>query len=119
MAYSLDYRQRVMKIKKEENLTYEETGKRFGIGIRTLFRWKHRLQPHKTRNKPATKIDMSDLAKDIQKHPDDYLFERAQKFNVHVSTIHYAMKRLGVTYKKNSHAPQSGRKGTYKIPKKN
>ena len=43
--YSLDYRQRVFKVKEEEGLTYEETSKRFGVGMRTLFNWKQKIDP--------------------------------------------------------------------------
>ncbi len=106
--YSLDYRQRVFKLKKEEELTYEETSKRFGIGIATLFRWKKRINPCKTRNKPATKLDMESLKKDVERNPDDYQYERAIRFNVTQRAIGYALQRLKISYKKKSKSPKSG-----------
>jgi len=115
MTYSLDYRQRVMGIQEKEKLTFEETSRRFGVGMRTLFRWHKKVEPCKKRNKPATKVDMDLLKEDIKESPDAYLSERAEKFEVSTSCIFYAMKRLGVTYKKNSDAPQSERKATYQI----
>ena len=60
---------------------------RFDISIRTLFRWQSKLEPCLTRNKPATKIDMEALKKDVEQHPDDYQWERAKRFNVSQSTI--------------------------------
>ena len=100
MAYSLDYRKRVMEIKAKEDLTFESTSKRFGVGIATLFRWQNRLEPCKTRNKPATKINMQKLAQDVEDHPDSYHYERAKRFNVCQSAIGYALQRLGVSCKK-------------------
>jgi transposase len=102
MAYTLDFRKQLFKIKEKENLTYQETSERFGITIRTLFRWKNRLEPKEKRNKPATKIDMDKLAKDVKKHPDHYQYERADRFGVSQSTIYYALKRLGLSVKKNA-----------------
>ena len=116
MAYSLDFRKRVMKIKKETNLTFEATSERFGIGIRTLFRWQNSIEPKTSRNKPATKIDMEKLAADVKKHPDAFQYERAERFNMSITGIFYALKRLGVTYKKNSESPRGRLRKTYSLP---
>ncbi len=107
MAYSIDYRQRVFKIKKEEGLTYEETGKRFKVNIRTLFRWKKRIKPKKNREKAATKIDMEALKKDVEKNPDRYQYERANDYGVTQEAIFYALRRMRIRYKKNSVSSQS------------
>jgi len=119
MAYSLDYRQRVMKIKSEENLTFEETSKRFGVSMRTLFNWRQRLEPKETRDKPAIKIDMQALAKDVEEHPDAYQYERAEKFGVSAWAIGLALRRLKVSYKKNSESSKGERRGAYLLPGKN
>ena len=119
MSYSIDYRQRVFEIKEREGLTFEETMKRFGVGTATLFRWQKRMEPREKRNKPATKIDMERLKKDVKKRADAYLMERAERFQVSVSGMYYALRRLGVSYKKNSASPQGGRKGTYEVPARN
>lgn len=100
MAYSYDFRKRVMKIKEDKNLTFEATAKRFGVNIRTLFNWSNRIKPKTTRDKPATKIDMEKLAKDIRKYPDSFQHERAERFNMSTSGIFYALQRLGISYKK-------------------
>lgn len=101
MAYSLDYRKRVFAVKERDNLSYEQTSKLFGVSKRTLFRWKDRLPPKLKRNKPATKIDMVALEKDVQQYPDAYQFERAERLGVSKSCIFYALKRLKITNKKN------------------
>lgn len=107
MSYSLDFRKRVMKIKEEKNLTFEKTSKRFGVGIRSLFRWQKEIEPKLTRNKPATKVDMEGLKNDVKKNPDAYLSERAERFGVSVTGVFYALRRLHITYKKNSVSPKS------------
>ena len=52
---SIDFRKHVFKIKERDALSFEALSVRFGISVRTLFRWKNRLEPKTTRNKTATK----------------------------------------------------------------
>ena len=117
MSYSLDFRIRVFELKDQRDLTYKETSELFNVPISTLFRWNERIEPYFTRNKPASKIDMDKLEKDVRERPDDYQWERAKRFGVSQSAIKYALDRLGVTYKKNSSSPESRRRGTYFIQK--
>lgn len=102
MAYSLDFRKRVMKIKEKDNLTFEKTSERFGVGLRTLFRWQNRIEPKITRDKPAVKIDMEKLKEDVKKYPDAFQYERAERFGVSQWGIGLALRRLNFSYKKNS-----------------
>lgn len=102
MAYSIDFRRQVFKIKQKENLTFQQVSDRFEIPIRTLFRWQNRIDPKTKRNKPSTKVDMEALGKDIQDNPDHFQYERAKKFGVSQSAIYYALKRLKISYKKNA-----------------
>jgi len=105
--YSLDFRKRVFAIQNKEGLTFKQTSARFGVGMRTLFSWKTRIKPCTTRNKPATKINMELLKKDVEENPDSFQWERAKKFEMSQRGIGYALKRLGITYKKNSFSSQS------------
>ncbi|TGV04754.1 IS630 transposase-related protein [Flavivirga rizhaonensis] len=102
MSSSLDSRRRLFKVKAKEQLTFQEVSARFGIPIRTLFRWQNRIEPKTKRNKPATKLDMDALRKDVEDHPDLYQYERAKKFGVSQSAVFYALKRLKVSNKKNA-----------------
>ena len=115
MTYPLKFRQKVFLTKQKFNLTYQETSERFDIPIRTLFRWQKQLEPIEKRNKPATKIDMEKLLRHVKDHPDAYLCERAEEFGVSLQAIFYALKRLGISYKKNENTPKSQRAGTYRI----
>lgn len=102
MAYSLDFRRHVFKVKQKEQLTFQELSDRFSIPIRTLFRWQQRIEPKTKRNKPSTKIDMEALRKDVKDYPDRYQYERAKAFGVSQSAIFYALQRLKISYKKNA-----------------
>ena len=56
MTYSVDFRRKALAIKEQENLTFEEAATRFGVGKASLVRWNARLEPCRTRQRPATKI---------------------------------------------------------------
>ena len=60
-----------------------------------------------TRNQPATKINMDRREKDIERHPDDYQWQPGQRLGVTQSAIHYALPRLGVSYKKTLQHPKT------------
>jgi transposase len=107
MSYSLDFRKQVFKIKDKESLTFQETSDRFGVPIRTLFRWQIKIEPNTKRNKPSSKVDMEVLRKDVEQNPDHYQYERAKKFGVGQSTIFYALQRLAISNKKNAFPSES------------
>jgi len=107
MTYPLKFRQQVFSVKEKHDLTFEEVSERFDVPIRTLFRWSKKIEPQSTRNKPASKIDMNLLAQDVKESPDAYLWERAERFNVRLESIFYALKRLGMSNKKNAQASKS------------
>ena len=117
MTYSLDLRKKVFSVKEKENLSFRKLAKRFDIGVASLLRWNKNLKPLKKRNKPAIKIDMEALKKDIENNPDSYQYERAQRFGVSQTGIWHAMNRLNVSYKKNSKPPKSRfREKIYVLP---
>ncbi|MBD2812857.1 transposase, partial [Xenorhabdus sp. Vera] len=72
---------------------------------RTLFRWSHKIEPCVTRDNPPTKISDERLITDIQNYPDDYQWERAKRLGVSQSAVHYALRRLNITVKKNVKTP--------------
>ncbi len=63
MAYSLDFRKHIFRIKEKEKLTFQEVSDRFSIPICTLFRWQQRIEPKTKRNKPATKNRYESVSK--------------------------------------------------------
>jgi transposase len=116
MTYSLDFRRKVMSIKEREGLGREETARRFGIGVATLDRWAKRLEPKATRDKPATKIDREALARDVEQPPDAYQRERAARLGASQRGVCAALKRLGISRKKNAVAPEGRRGGEAGVP---
>lgn len=118
MSYSLDFRQRVLTIKQQEKLTILQTAQRFQVSMRTLFRWKKCPHPSQKQPRPARKIDMDALKKDVECYPDAYLKERAQRFQVSPTGLYAALKRLGVSRKKKSSTSEGRRRFAYRLPKK-
>ena len=60
---------------------------------------------------------MEALKRDVESHPDAYHHERASRFGVSEAGIRKALKRLGISYKKNSEAPQSRRRRAASLPR--
>ncbi|TYP89280.1 MULTISPECIES: IS630 transposase-related protein [Nitrosomonas] len=82
MAYSLDFRRKVLSVRKKEGLTIAEVAARFDIGVASVTRW----------------------VKNIHRKPQGF-----RQRNL-------ALKKLDITYKKNSEASQSRRKRTTHLP---
>ena len=72
----------------------------YNISKTTLQRWLKNPSIKQTRDKPPSKIPNEALLKDVEQYPDDYMYERAQRFNCSKSGIEAALKRLGISQKK-------------------
>ena len=66
-----------------------------------------RLLPYLKRDKPAVKIDMAALARDVEEQPDAYQHERAARLGCSQRGISDALKRLRISRKKNFSASES------------
>ncbi|WP_394123912.1 IS630 transposase-related protein [Psychrobacter nivimaris] len=62
--------------------------------------WQQNLAPTTKRNKAPTKIPDDALIKDVKRYPDDYNYERARRLNYSKTGIFNALKRLGISQKK-------------------
>jgi transposase len=102
------FREHVLRVQKEENLSRIETAKRFKIGEASVARWAKRIEAIKVQ-RSARKIHMEDLREDVRKHPFAYQWERGRRFGVSQRAIHRALRKLKVTYKK---SPSSIRRQT-------
>ena len=102
MTYSTDFRRKVSEIKERDGLSSEQAAVLFGVGKSGVQRRTERLEPCLSRNKPATKIDMEQLAQDVALHPDAYRYERAGRLGCSRRGIGEALKRLSISRKKNS-----------------
>ena len=107
MTYSIDFRRKALLIKEQEQLSFEATARRFGVAKSSIFRWSKPIEAQCTRHKPATKIDMEALKRDVEQYPDAYQYERAERLSVSRRGIGYALKRLGISRKKTVSPPQA------------
>jgi transposase len=78
----------------------------FGVDSKRYYIWKKQLEEtgsleNKLPKERNGKINKSQPARFLQEHPDWYLREFAEKFNVCPQAIHKMFKKLGITRKKN------------------
>ena len=104
MAYSEDYRKRVIDYRKEGH-TFKETHEVFKVAIDTIQKWEKMLREEGTLSKKQVKrsfrkLDPKKLQEYLQLHPDAYLREIAAEFGCCETTITYACRRLKITRKK-------------------
>ena len=100
MTYSLDFRQKVIDVRAREQLSIDAAAKRFDVGKATLTRWLRQLEPKATRERSCPKIPTDALLADVQRYPDAYQHERAERFGVSATGIAKALARNGLTRKK-------------------
>ena len=108
MTYSIDFRRKVLEIKERDGLSFKQAAALFGVAKSSVQRWTERIEPCRSRNKPATKIDMELLEQDVGLHPDAYQYERAGRFGCSQRGIGEALKRLKISRKKNFFASEGG-----------
>lgn len=89
MAYPAFFRKKVLAYRKKHNATIKETAEPFKIGTASVSRWVHKQEPSKTRVKKPTKIINKALLKDVNKYPDAFQYERANRLGVSKSGIYY------------------------------
>ena len=106
MTYSIDFRKQVLRSIKD-GMTIREAANFYQISTSSIHSWQQSLAPKTTRNKAPTKILNEALLKDVEQYPDDYLYERARRFNCSKTGMHTALKRLGISQKKDLGASKS------------
>ena len=117
MAYDIKFRKQVLSHMERENLRAEEVAQLFGVAASTIRRWLKNLHP-KALNRKPWKLDMEQLKKDVEEYPASYQYERAARLGVGQNCIFHGLKRLKISYKKNLHSSQSGRRKAYYLSKK-
>ena len=100
MTYSADFRTQVIKSVKDKDMSIREACIFYDISKTTLQRWLKNPSIKQTRDKPPSKISNEALLKDVAQYPDDYMYERAQRLGCSKSGIEIALKRLGISQKK-------------------
>ena len=105
MAYSPDYRELIVS-KLNEGATYRALERDYKLSRTTILKWKKDIS-RKLRVAKPTKIDNEKLKEDVELYPDDYQYERAVRFNCSQRAIGIALKRIGITQKKDLNSPAS------------
>jgi len=104
MAYSIDYRKRAIEY-MDEGHTGEELYEAFKIYPSNVNRWRkllektNSLEPQYAETRKR-KIDLKELAQELERKPDLTLPELAKIFNCTKQSIDAALKRGKITRKK-------------------
>ena len=106
MTYSIDYRKQVL-CSIADGMTIREAALFYGLSTSTIHSWQQNLVPKTKRNKAPTKIPDDALIEDVKRYPDDYNYERARRLNCSKASIYHALKRLGISQKKDLRTPKS------------
>ena len=107
MTYSADFRAQVLKSVEQQGMSIRQACAFYDISKATLQNWLKDPSIKLTRNKPPSKIPNDALLKDVEQYPDDYMYERAQRLNCSKSGIEIALKRLGISQKKDLRTSKS------------
>jgi transposase len=106
MAYSKDYKECAVEYKRN-NHTIEETKEIFGMAKSTFYEWEKEYDagfPEKQKRTYEKKIDKEALKRAVEERPDSELSELAEPFGCTPQAVFYALRRMGITFKKR-HSP--------------
>jgi len=101
MTYSVDYRKKVVDFVHRGG-SQAEAARRFEISLWCVRDWLSRkdLKPRQKGIPRDRKIDREKLRIHVKEHPDAFLRERAEVFQVRISSIEYALSQMKITHKK-------------------
>jgi transposase len=121
MAYDKKFRRRVIEY-KDAGHTFKKVYEAFGVDPKRYYSWKKQLEETGSLEKKPSrererKINKSELARLAEEHPDWYLREFAERFNVCPQAIDKMLKKLGITRKKNFYVFGKKRRKTERILK--
>ena len=114
--YNMHFIKKVLS--QRTKLSIRNLAEKYDIGTTTIQEWLKGNFPKGTRNKPNLKLDIEKLKQDVIDYPDAYQSERAERLGVSEACVWYNLKKLSITYKKNSTTPQSRRREAFIISKK-
>ncbi|WP_312267140.1 IS630 transposase-related protein, partial [Neisseria sp.] len=66
------------------------------------------------KQRKTRKISAQALLEDVERYPDAYCYERAQRFGCSSTAIHKALKRYNISYKKRPPATRKPTEGSEK-----
>jgi transposase len=117
--YTKDFKEKVIVYANKH--TAKATCEVFGIGMRTVFRWKKKLRDtgnlnRAPLNRKFRKLDPEKLVEYVKAHPDAYVWEIAEHCAVSPACVDKALKKQKITLKKKRGPTRSGmRRGVRSI----
>ena len=98
-------RVRELAVKYRQNHSIKETCEAFEISATALHKWVKRYKQtgslaNKVLKRKHKKIEPEKPLKNVREYPDDFNYERAQRFGCSAEAIRLAMKKLKITQKK-------------------
>ncbi len=115
--YSLQFINKVLKQRSEQSI--QKLSKKYDISTRTIQNWIQGKLPSGKRKRPNLKLAEQALLEDVANYPDAYQFERAERLGVSEACIWKNLKKLNITYKKNTKSSESRRRQAMLISTKN
>jgi len=105
MAYEKKFREKVMNYIEKGHSVKEAQGV-YEIGSTTIKGWKRLLREtgkldKRPLDRKPTKLCPVRMRAYISEKPDSYLREIAREFNCTPTAVYYALRRMGITRKKN------------------
>ena len=98
-------RVRELAVRYRESHSIKETCEAFKVSATALNKRVKRYKQtgslaNKVLNRKHKKIEPEKLLKDVQERPDDFTYERTQRFTCSAEAIRLAMKQLKITHTK-------------------
>jgi transposase len=106
MTYSVHFRKKVLA-KLEAGTSMREAATQYELSTATIQSWKRKLEPKAVRDTKPRVIHDDALRLDVELHPDSYQRERADRLNCSTRGIGKALKRIGITQKKDFKSSKS------------
>jgi len=117
IMYNLTFIKKVLQQRKQFSI--RKLAEKYDLSPQTIQNWIKGQLPIGKRNKPNTKLNIDLLLEDVKKYPDSYQYERAERLGVSEACVWANLKKLKITYKKNSKASKSRRREAVIISEKN
>ena len=99
MGYSTDFKEKVLEIMIRDKMSVRKAALYFDVCTRSTQQWKK-----STVAKPIPgrkpKISTEEINADVEKYPDDYQYERAERFGVSTHAVFNALHAAKITRKK-------------------
>jgi transposase len=114
--YNLTFIKKVLQ--KRKQLSLRKLADKYDISVQAIQNWEKGKLPKGKRNRANTKLDVDSLLADVKEYPDSYQYERAERLGVSEACIWSNLKKLGISYKKNTKASQSRRREAIIVSKK-